>query len=380
MRELGATSRSSEVGRRLHRTSDAGPRRTRAAGVGRVRGGRPALPRPVHRRGPPVVELAGVVTRSPDRRAELAADFPGVPAYDSLTELLAAGIDAVAIHHPTADPSARGCWRRSPPGCPRSPTSRSPRPRTAAGELVAAAPRGRRPAEHLPQPPLGRRRTSRTLAAVLRGRPAGRGVGRGFPDGSGRRGHPGGRPGRRVAPRPGQPPGRPGAVAARPGPPRSTPSWTTSSSTTSSPGGGTTDCRFTVSITHRSGVRSRVSASKINHIEDRELRAYGSAGSYVARGSEQCRRRPSSPAGARSTRASGGATTPRSTGAPFRTADGSTTVPSEQGAYQDYYTRFAAAVAGEGEFPVPADQAVTPSRCSTPPGSAPPRTGWSTWS
>ena len=36
------------------------------------------------------VELAGVVTRSPDRRAELAADFPGMPAYDSLGDLLAA--------------------------------------------------------------------------------------------------------------------------------------------------------------------------------------------------------------------------------------------------------------------------------------------------
>jgi len=29
-------------------------------------------------------------------------------------------------------------------------------------------------------------------------------------------------------------------------------------------------------------------------------------------------------------------------------------VPSEQGAYQDYYTQFAAAWRGEGEYPVPA--------------------------
>ena len=46
------------------------------------------------------VELAGVVTRSPERRAELAADFPGVPAYDSLADLLAAGVDAVTITTP----------------------------------------------------------------------------------------------------------------------------------------------------------------------------------------------------------------------------------------------------------------------------------------
>jgi predicted dehydrogenase len=46
------------------------------------------------------VELAGVVTRSPDRRAELAADFPDAPAYDSLADLLAAGVDAVTITTP----------------------------------------------------------------------------------------------------------------------------------------------------------------------------------------------------------------------------------------------------------------------------------------
>jgi hypothetical protein len=33
------------------------------------------------------VELAGVVTRSPDRRAELERDHPGTPAFDSLAEL-----------------------------------------------------------------------------------------------------------------------------------------------------------------------------------------------------------------------------------------------------------------------------------------------------
>ena len=42
----------------------------------------------------------GVVTRSPERRAELAADLPGVPAYDSLADLLAAGVDAVTITTP----------------------------------------------------------------------------------------------------------------------------------------------------------------------------------------------------------------------------------------------------------------------------------------
>ncbi len=50
--------------------------------------------------------------------------------------------------------------------------------------------------------------------------------------------------------------------------------------------GGRTDCRFSMSLSHVSGVRSRVPASKLNHLEDRELRAYGSAGSYMAHGTD----------------------------------------------------------------------------------------------
>ena len=46
------------------------------------------------------VEFAGVVTRSPERRAELAHDHPGTPAFDSLADLAAAGADAVAISTP----------------------------------------------------------------------------------------------------------------------------------------------------------------------------------------------------------------------------------------------------------------------------------------
>ncbi len=47
-------------------------------------------------------ELAGVVTRSADRRGELARDHPGTPAYSSLAELAAAGVDAVTIATPAA--------------------------------------------------------------------------------------------------------------------------------------------------------------------------------------------------------------------------------------------------------------------------------------
>jgi predicted dehydrogenase len=42
----------------------------------------------------------------------------------------------------------------------------------------------------------------------------------------------------------------------------------------------------------------------------------------------------------------------------LHTAAGATPVPSEQGAYQAYYTQFAAALRGAAEFPVPAAEAV----------------------
>jgi predicted dehydrogenase len=100
-----------------------------------------------------------------------------------------------------------------------------------------------------------------------------------------------------------------------------------------------------------------VSASKINFLEDRELRAYGSAGSYVAHGTDVqaqavfAGRRPVDEGD------SWGYDAPEHWGT-LRTAAGSRRVPSERGVYQDYYTRFAAALRGDGEFPVPAAQAV----------------------
>jgi predicted dehydrogenase len=48
------------------------------------------------------VSFAGVVTRSPERRAELERDHPGTPAFDSLADLAAGGAEAVAISTPAA--------------------------------------------------------------------------------------------------------------------------------------------------------------------------------------------------------------------------------------------------------------------------------------
>jgi predicted dehydrogenase len=48
----------------------------------------------------PGVTFVGVATRSAERRAELAADRPGVDAYDSVRALADAGVEAVAISTP----------------------------------------------------------------------------------------------------------------------------------------------------------------------------------------------------------------------------------------------------------------------------------------
>lgn len=48
----------------------------------------------------PGCTLVGVVTRSPARRAEVEQDYRGTPVFDSLAELVAAGVDAVVISTP----------------------------------------------------------------------------------------------------------------------------------------------------------------------------------------------------------------------------------------------------------------------------------------
>jgi predicted dehydrogenase len=48
----------------------------------------------------PGVEFVGVVTRSSERKAEVAAHHPGVPTFDSLADLTAYGVQAVAISTP----------------------------------------------------------------------------------------------------------------------------------------------------------------------------------------------------------------------------------------------------------------------------------------
>jgi len=46
-------------------------------------------------------ELVGVVTTCAERRSLVEHDNPGTPTFDSVAELVAAGVEAVAISTPT---------------------------------------------------------------------------------------------------------------------------------------------------------------------------------------------------------------------------------------------------------------------------------------
>ena len=50
--------------------------------------------------------LAGVVTRSPVRRAEVAEHHPGVPVFDSVADLVESGVDAITVCTPAATHTA----------------------------------------------------------------------------------------------------------------------------------------------------------------------------------------------------------------------------------------------------------------------------------
>jgi predicted dehydrogenase len=121
--------------------------------------------------------------------------------------------------------------------------------------------------------------------------------------------------------------------------------------------GESTDCGFVVSLRHASGVSSTLSASKVNHLRSRELRAYGARGSYVVKSTDAqmaaifAGRRPSQD------RSTWGFEAPEHWGI-LSTDEGVSVVPSAQGDHTEYYEQFAAAIAGDGPQPVPAEGAL----------------------
>ncbi len=290
------------------------------------------------------IELAGVVTGNAQRRAEVAVDHPGLPVYDTLEDLLAAGVDAVTV---TTPPQTRRdlVLRALAAGVhvvadkPFAPSAEVARELAAAAEAAGrllAVFHNRRWDTDL-----------RTVRAVLDS----------------------GRLGRLLRVESRFELDQPSTLEAGPqggllrdlgthvvdqmiwllGPVASVYAELDHVDLP----GGRTDSGFTLSLTHRSGVSSRVTAGKLNRLIEKSWRAYGSDGSYLAFGTDV---QTQALLAGRSPVAEGeqwGLEDPAHWGV-LRTAQGEETVPSARGTYQDYYTAFAAAARGEGPLPVSA--------------------------
>ncbi|MGZ4661770.1 MAG: Gfo/Idh/MocA family oxidoreductase [Arthrobacter sp.] len=294
------------------------------------------------------VELAGIVTRSPVRRAEAAEEYPDVPLYDSLTELLAAGVDTVVITTPpetrrelVLEAVAAGVHVvADKPFAPSAGVGRELVQAAAEAGVILNVFHNRRWDTDI-----------RTLRSVLD---------------SGAVGQVARFESRFDLDQPETLEAGPAGGLLRDlgshlvdqalwlfGPAASVYAaldWADLDS-------GRTDSGFFVTITHRSGVRSHVSATKSNRLIARELRLLGADGSYVSQQSDVqalaaiAGRRP--------------VDDPTTWGyeeearwGTLTTAAGQVRVPSEQGAYHAYYEQFALAVAGKGPQPVPGAEAV----------------------
>lgn len=120
---------------------------------------------------------------------------------------------------------------------------------------------------------------------------------------------------------------------------------------------GPTNASFTLTLGHEGGTRSHVSASKLNRFSQRELRAYGSAGSYVSHATDVqaqdifAGRRPADAP------ASWGFE-PEAAWGTLRTAAGAERVPAEQGAHHACYAAFVEAVTTGAPPPVTAEMGI----------------------
>lgn len=293
-------------------------------------------------------ELAGVVARSPQRIAAVKADLPGVPIHSSLGDLLDSGVDAVTI---TTPPNTRRELVLEAVGRGVHVVADKPfAPSAAAGrELVDAADRA-----GVLLSVFHNRRWD-TDITTLRGVLDSGAVGEVW----------------RLDSRMDQDDPRTLELGPEGGLLRDLGShvvdqvlWLLGPAVSVTANldwfdaqEGRTDVGFVITIVHASGAHSHVSASKMNGIDSRELRLFGSLGSYVSSQSDVqaqavfAGRRPADdPAG-------WGYEVEDRWGV-LSTAAGTTKVPSARGSYADYYAQFAAAVAGTGPQPVPAAEAI----------------------
>lgn len=294
------------------------------------------------------VELVGVVARSPQRISEVQNDFPAVPIYASLTELIDAGVDAVTI---TTPPQTRRELVLEAIAAGVHVIADKPFAPDAAGarELVAAA-----EAKGIKLSVFQNRRWDtdiRTLKQVLDSGELGK-VWR-YESAFNL--------------------DEPGSLEAGPtggllrdlgshvvdqalwlfGPATSVTAfldWVDLPE-------GRTDASFFINLQHASGTHSHISASKLNRLVSKELRVLAEHGSFVSSQTDaqtQAIFRGERPADAREHW--GFETEER--WATLHTARGPRTVRSAQGNYTEFYEQFAAAVDRGAEQPVPAVEAV----------------------
>jgi predicted dehydrogenase len=294
------------------------------------------------------IELAGVVTRAPGRRAEVTHDWPGVPVFKSLKALLESGVDAVTITTP-AETHRELALEAITAGVPVIVDKPFMLTAEVGLEVTEAAER----AGVLLSVFHNRRWDAdiKTLAAVVEHSLLG----------DLWRVHS-----RMEFDAPASlPPGTDGGLLRDLGSHlvdqmlwllgevRSVNahlSWLDLPE-------GRTDASFCLELQHVSGVRSNIESSKVNHVEVRQLRAYGSKGNYRHTSTDVqyqailAGRKPAhDPAG-------WGYEHPARWGM-LETADGRVSVPSEQGRYHDFYTEFAGAIRGTHRQPVPAREAL----------------------
>ena len=118
---------------------------------------------------------------------------------------------------------------------------------------------------------------------------------------------------------------------------------------------GRTDVGFTITLRHENGAHSHLSASKPNHVDCRELRAYGDKGAYVS--STTVVQAQDIFAGRRPIEdLNGWGREPEANWGTHCCASGRFRIPSKQGRYHDYYEAFATAARTGAAAPVTADE------------------------
>ncbi|WP_080792798.1 Gfo/Idh/MocA family oxidoreductase [Corynebacterium pacaense] len=120
---------------------------------------------------------------------------------------------------------------------------------------------------------------------------------------------------------------------------------------------GVTNARFAIEIEHVSGAFSRISASKVDHLVSREMRLYGTLGSYVSDYADVQVLAVFDGHMPADNRETWGIEAEERWGV-LRTDAGVEKVPSERGDYTRFYDELAEAVEHGGPGPVPAEQGV----------------------